>query len=510
MFKKAAIAAALLVAALSSPTAYGWADAAQSFGRNEKGVLQIGTTEPANIQARVGESREDIISYPGAQYIAVRFDAFDLPAGDEVVIRSPDFSVLYTYRGKGRNDAGSFFATHVLGDKVVVQYIARNKEAAAGQRLAYAIPAFARGFQPRPTESVCGKDDSEPAKCYATSNTDLPLAYTRAQAVARLLINGTSLCTGWLAGSEGHLFTNEHCIDNPSLAASTDIEFNAESASCAEQCQVQLGCKGTVVTTKSTFVTNSVERDYAVLKLPATADIQKYGFPAAARERPDARRAHLHPAAPGGQRQAHRRQGGRRLARQDRAGRRRAQLRLQPGRLQRRHAGRLVGFAGARGRRQPRRLAAPLRRLQQPGRRHHGRDQRPQGQEHRDQGPRGRQRTHADAVAGADRHACAHDDPSADAQPDHRQAHTQAHDRQADAQAYDRQAHAQAHDAQAKRVLWPLVQRVRGLERLLLELVAWRVPPVQLLVGETVHQWTTAFLTRFTQRKQSCKPFFLV
>ncbi|KAJ0394068.1 hypothetical protein P43SY_002169 [Pythium insidiosum] len=277
MFKKAAIATALLVAALSSPTAYGWADAVQGLPVNEKGILQVGTTEPANIQARVGESREDVISYPGAQYIAVRFDSFDLPENDEVVIRNADFSVLYTYRGKGRNDAGSFFATHILGDKVFVQYIARSKEASNGQRLAYSIPAFARGFKPRPTESVCGKDDSEPAKCYTTSS-DLPQAYTRAKAVARLLINGTSLCTGWLAGSEGHLFTNQHCIDDPALAASTDIEFNAESASCAEQCQIQLGCKGTIVTSKSTFVTNNEERDYAVLKLPATADIQTYGY----------------------------------------------------------------------------------------------------------------------------------------------------------------------------------------------------------------------------------------
>ncbi|TYZ67821.1 hypothetical protein PybrP1_002729, partial [[Pythium] brassicae (nom. inval.)] len=102
-----------------------------------------------------------------------------------------------------------------------------------------------------------------------------------AQSVARLLINGSGLCTGWLAGSEGHLITNQHCIETAADARVIDIEFAAESASCAEECKQQLGCAGTIAATTSTFITNSpisTGSDYALIKLPASANIAAYNF----------------------------------------------------------------------------------------------------------------------------------------------------------------------------------------------------------------------------------------
>ncbi|GLE01310.1 hypothetical protein PINS_up010140 [Pythium insidiosum] len=281
MLKKLAFLAALAVAATTLPTSEAFPTFSQSgFPVNEKGIVQIGKTEPANIHVRAGVSSEHVISYPGAQYIAVRFDSFNLPERDEVVIRNRDFSVAYTYSGKGRNGAGAFFATFVPNDEVIVQYISRNKEFGATNQYGFKIPAFARGLAPRPIETICGRDDSRPAKCFqnGTLYDELPLAYERAKAVARLLINGTSLCTGWLAGSEGHMITNHHCIDDPALVDNTDIEFEAESASCQEECKKQLGCKGTIVTSASAFVTNNQEHDYAVVKLPESLNLKKYGF----------------------------------------------------------------------------------------------------------------------------------------------------------------------------------------------------------------------------------------
>ncbi|TMW56847.1 hypothetical protein Poli38472_006857 [Pythium oligandrum] len=279
MFKKAAFAAVIAFAALTT-SATAWSDAfSNGLPVNEKGILQVGTNEAADITVAAGVSREDVLSYPGATYIAVKFDAFNLPEGDEVVVRSPDSTVSYKYTGKGRGDDGSFYSTFIPGDKAVVEYVSRNKEDVT--RFGYTIPAFARGYQPRPVESICGKDDSVPAKCYANSTSlgaELPLAYERSQTVARLLIGGTSLCTGWLAGSDGHMITNEHCIEEASSAAKIDIEFEAESASCEDKCETQLGCKGTVVATTSTFVTNDKTIDYAVIKLPESADLKKYGY----------------------------------------------------------------------------------------------------------------------------------------------------------------------------------------------------------------------------------------
>jgi hypothetical protein len=97
------------------------------------------------------------------------------------------------------------------------------------------------------------------------------------RAVARLLINGTGLCTGWLVGSGGHLMTNEHCIGSAADALNTDYEFMAEGATCATSCATAMGCPGTVVATSATLVQLDAPLDYALVKLP-TNPVATYGF----------------------------------------------------------------------------------------------------------------------------------------------------------------------------------------------------------------------------------------
>ncbi|KAJ0412255.1 hypothetical protein ATCC90586_006641 [Pythium insidiosum] len=125
-------------------------------------------------------------------------------------------------------------------------------------------------------ESICGKDQTQPAKCFQNSTT-VAEAYSKARAVARLSIEGAGHCTAWLIGSEGHLMTNEHCITSAAQAAQVDVEFMAESASCSDACDQDMGCRGTVVATTATFVTNNEEIDYAILKLPASI-ASTYGY----------------------------------------------------------------------------------------------------------------------------------------------------------------------------------------------------------------------------------------
>ncbi|KAF1321461.1 hypothetical protein FI667_g11857, partial [Globisporangium splendens] len=248
---------------------------------NQEGILQIGTQEALNITVASGISRDDTVSYPDASYIAVHFSNFDLPEGDLVVVRSPDSSVAHFYTGKGRDQEGDFIASFVPGSTAIVQYFSATVGAAASAP-GYTISGFSRGFSDKKTsESICGVDNTVPAKCFQSGSTlysTLPSAYTKGRAVARLLIGGSSLCTGWLIGSEGHLITNQHCITAAADAKSVDFEFGAESASCATQCQTQLGCPGTVVATTSTFITNSDTYDYAIVKLPSSAAISSYGY----------------------------------------------------------------------------------------------------------------------------------------------------------------------------------------------------------------------------------------
>lgn len=271
--KKVLVMAALAVAAVSADASL------DSTFYNEAGILQIGTNEALNITAPVGTSRDDQISYDGASYVAVHFSNFNLPDGDVVIVRDPESTVGYVYTGKGRDERSDFISTFIPGDTAIVQYFSLTETASTEP--AYEISGYSRGFPNKENESVCGTDNTVPAKCFTSGSTYysvLPQAYEKARSVARLLIGGTSLCTGWLIGSEGHLITNQHCVTQASEAAAIDVEFMAESSSCSVQCKTQLGCAGTVAATTTTFITNDEEFDFALLKLPAGTSLSAYKY----------------------------------------------------------------------------------------------------------------------------------------------------------------------------------------------------------------------------------------
>ncbi|RLN67887.1 hypothetical protein BBP00_00001317 [Phytophthora kernoviae] len=258
-----------------------WLPPVEALEYTSDGVAIVGTTEPLDINVTAGTSREDLISYEFASYIAVHFADFNLPDGDSVVLSSPDDNdtVSHTYTGLGRDQAGTFVASFISGNSITITY---NSVGAARAGQGYRITGYSRGYSTMLQESICGDgDQSLPAKCYAPGanlSEELPLSYTRAQAVARLLINGTYMCTGWLGGSEGHLFTNQHCFEQEDWVLTTDIEFEAESSSCSDECEIQMGCAGKIVATTSTFITSSDDIDYSVIKLPDCVDLSPYGY----------------------------------------------------------------------------------------------------------------------------------------------------------------------------------------------------------------------------------------
>lgn len=271
--KKALVAICLVLLASSSAFAIG-SRAPETIG------------EEINL-ARVIESRGDVrgmiaqrdtteerliwseeLWFGGADYIAPHFSKFDLPEGARVVVRNPEGTRSWTYTGKGKDidqpELG-FWGVHIYGESAIVELFS----SVPVRRGAVAIDRFARGFKPAEIlqsepEAICGTDDSEWAQCYKTSE---PTIYDRSRAVARLFINGTSACTGWLVGSEGHVMTNEHCIGTSRDAQNTSFEFMAEG-SCTTSCASWGACPGTIAATTSTLVKNDAALDYALVKLP--------------------------------------------------------------------------------------------------------------------------------------------------------------------------------------------------------------------------------------------------
>jgi V8-like Glu-specific endopeptidase len=226
------------------------------------------------------------LHHPGATYIALHFADIGLAAGDRLVISDPLGSQSYTLRGRGKLDAGTFWARHIKGDTVLIELIPRlmpdKPQAApelattkAGQAFhGFVVDQYAAGFvdlgQPK---AICGTDDKENAICYSSSH---PNEYNTARAVARLLIAGSSLCTGWLVSADNLLLTNEHCISSNTTALNTDYEFMAEAPTCgSSNCQL---CYPGTVFSGGTLIKDSANLDYALIEITSGNPAATYGY----------------------------------------------------------------------------------------------------------------------------------------------------------------------------------------------------------------------------------------
>ncbi len=248
------------------------------------GPIQVGevvaglyeTAHPYNASgtAEFALLSEHEIHLSGATYVAPFFSRFELAPGDYVIVRSPDGQRSWRYERFGKGELGKtegFWGIHIPGDRAVIELYSRGLNHGFG----YTIDRLARGFVgsvPPDQEAICGVDDMDWAKCYEASE---PRIYEESRGVARLLINGTGLCTGWLVGDEGHLMTNNHCISTQAAASNTNFEFMAEGE-CGEVCG-QLQCPGVVVTTMSTLIQTNPTFDYSLLLLD-TNPTGTYGY----------------------------------------------------------------------------------------------------------------------------------------------------------------------------------------------------------------------------------------
>lgn len=220
------------------------------------------------------------VKHDGASYIAVHFSKFELAEGDYLLVKSPDNERSWSYTGRGnynseKPDEG-FWSIPIYGSELLIEI---HKTSANSDHYGYTIDRYARGYTQSEMgeedfEALCGSDNSLNARCYQTSE---PVVYNRSRAVARLMINGTSACTGWLIGDQGHIMTNNHCVGSSSDANNVTVEFMAEGSTCATNCNSWFGCPGTIAASTTGLVQTHVNLDYSLLSL-ATNVSGTYGF----------------------------------------------------------------------------------------------------------------------------------------------------------------------------------------------------------------------------------------
>jgi len=291
----------LLAVSLIASAFFAFAPSAQAqvrAGEYEEAGIETGHPYLKSGAAEPQMTRQDVVAYADATYIAVHFETFDLAPGDYVVVKDPDGKQSWTYSGLGKKDLGrsetGFFAGVVWGDVALVELYTAGHEPGYG----YKIDFFGRGYNaddiaylwsiglgeelklPQPGEwpnrSVCTADDSEEAKCYQATE---PPVYEESRAVVRLLITGAFWCTGWLVGCDGELMTNEHCIGTQTEADNTTFDFMAEGADCGTDCRSGGACGGTIEANSSTLIQSNAALDYTLVQVDSATDLPAtYGY----------------------------------------------------------------------------------------------------------------------------------------------------------------------------------------------------------------------------------------
>lgn len=194
---------------------------------------QIGQREAADLVLEAG--RTQLIEYAEAAFIKVRLDQVALGERDTITVAIPDGAESYVYGSADVADGG-LWALSVEGEAAEV----RLHDAADGTAAAARVAEYSRGLNEselasRPSgtragpESICGTDDSRNAACFKDSD---PAAYGASRSVARLIINGETYCTGWIAGDD-RLLTNNHCFTESAEARVTEVQFGYECVWCS-------------------------------------------------------------------------------------------------------------------------------------------------------------------------------------------------------------------------------------------------------------------------------------
>ncbi|HWS34969.1 MAG TPA: trypsin-like peptidase domain-containing protein [Actinoplanes sp.] len=214
-------------------------------------------------------------AYPGSSYVKVHFERLDMLPGDFVTVSNPAGTESYRYE----SDADGRWAMSISGDTAIVEV--HRQDGSTGDTLSSLgvdIDKVARGdtrteatrARPGREESVCGTDTSADAVCYESKD---PVAYTKSKAIARLLINGTELCTGWRVGAKNRMITNNHCLTNSTEAYDTEVWFNYQCAKCGGSDVF----KPTKVWGDKVLATDKTY-DYTLFSVDGFEKVQKFGY----------------------------------------------------------------------------------------------------------------------------------------------------------------------------------------------------------------------------------------
>jgi len=238
----------------------------------------------------------------GATYIALHFASLDIEGDCRLLITDQFGKQAYTMRGKDRNGLTSFWARFISGDTAVLSVTCSGKNGVGS----FLIDKYAAGFrhlsskrkennrpslrgvinklppwEQRREMTVCGTDDLRNSQCFIDSH---PTEYKTARSVAKVVINGRGVCTGWLLGNQNVLVTNHHCVRDSQDALNSYVVFNFEvqdgGGDCSRSARESVPNDIQEIYEVDYLISAIRDHDYALLKLKdrVNAPLKRYGF----------------------------------------------------------------------------------------------------------------------------------------------------------------------------------------------------------------------------------------
>ncbi|MCO7225115.1 PKD domain-containing protein [Pleionea sp. CnH1-48] len=237
--------------------------------------------------------KQMVITKKNASFIKVHFAQFNIPDGSYVLVRSPDGSQSYRYSNteakkmtldESINDDGvnRFSALSIVGDTAIVEFVA---EKSVNERYQVHVDFAMQGYSEQEIQrllwnqtssdptgrlSTCGVNERRDVQCWADSH---PVEYERTRPTARILMNGSGLCTAWRVGEDNHMFTNNHCVGSQSTLSGTEVWFNYQRTGCGSGTT-----NDTTIVTGDQLLKTDYTLDYTLFSINDFPAVESFGY----------------------------------------------------------------------------------------------------------------------------------------------------------------------------------------------------------------------------------------
>ncbi|MGR5390581.1 trypsin-like peptidase domain-containing protein [Vibrio crassostreae] len=212
-----------------------------------------------------GDRYTQQIEHASASFIKLHFNSLVIPKGSLLRLSSSTSGEGVEYH-ESQTD---WFAQSISGDTMLIEAMPNANGQYPEFEIDYYMAGKSADEEALVTLSTCGVNERRDVACWEESHPG-KVAWTTP--VARLLINGRSLCTAWRVGPNNHMFTNNHCVASESELRNTEVWFNYQRRTCDGSMATTVKVMG------SKILSTNYDLDYTLFTVDDFSKIESFGY----------------------------------------------------------------------------------------------------------------------------------------------------------------------------------------------------------------------------------------